>query len=104
MKAVDSIVEPLSKGLGEICDIITPRKIIIGSPIRYSSGYLVTRLRESLRSKVTASMAGAGLKVEQAMLKDYGSALGAASLVLENKADLLYRSENVHPSIENEER
>ena len=103
MKAVEAIVEPLSKGLGEICDIINPRKIIIGGPIGYSSRYLVTRLRECLRSKLTATVAGAALKVEQAVLKDYGSALGAASLVLENKADLLYRSENTHPSMEKDE-
>ena len=104
MKAIDTIVEPLARGLGEICDIINPRKIIIGGPIGYSSRYLVTRLRECLRQKLTASPAGEVLKVEQACLKDYGSALGAASLVLENKADLLYRAENVHSSIENEER
>ncbi|MGN1189773.1 MAG: ROK family transcriptional regulator, partial [Candidatus Ornithospirochaeta sp.] len=41
MESIDALVAPLSKGLGEICDIINPKKIIIGGPIGYSSKYLV---------------------------------------------------------------
>lgn len=93
MEAINSIVVPLSKGLGEICDIINPKKIIIGGPIGYSSKYLVSKLRENMESKVTSDIPGGHIKVEQAKLKDYGSTLGAASLVLEKKAELLFTKE-----------
>lgn len=93
MESIDSIVSPLSKGLGEICDIINPQKIIIGGPIGYSSKYLVSKLRENMEKKATYDIPGGKIKVEQAKLKDYGSTLGAASLVLEKKAELLFTKE-----------
>ena len=46
-----------------------------------------------MESKVTSDIPGGHIKVEQAKLKDYGSTLGAASLVLEKKAELLFTKE-----------
>ena len=90
MAALDSIVLPLSKGLGELCDIINPKKIIIGGQLGCSSQYLVSKLRENMESKMTLDIPGSHIQVEQAKLREFGSALGAASLVLENKAELLF--------------
>ena len=90
MAALDSIVLPLSKGLGELCDIINPKKLIIGGQLGCSSQYLVSKLRENMESKMTLDLPGSHIQVEQAKLRDFGSALGAASLVLENKAELLF--------------
>ena len=90
MAALDSIVLPLSKGLGELCDIINPKKLIIGGQLGCSSQYLVSKLRENMESKMTLELPGSHIQVEQAKLREFGSALGAASLVLENKAELLF--------------
>ena len=90
MAALDSIVVPLSKGLGEICDIVNPKKLIIGGQLGSSSQYLVSKLRENMESKMSLELPGSHIQVEQAKLRELGSALGAASLVLENKAELLF--------------
>lgn len=88
--AVDSIASPIANGLSTLIDIINPRKIVLGGPIGYNSKYLVDRIRELLSSFSFYSQYN-GLKIEQGKLKDIGSALGAATLVLQNKAELLYK-------------
>lgn len=90
MAALDTLVTPLSKGIGEICDIINPKKVIIGGALGCSSRYLVSKLRENMESKMTVELPGSHILVEQAKLREFGSARGAASLVLENKAELLF--------------
>ncbi len=88
--AMDSIASPIANGLSTLIDIINPRKIVLGGPIGYNSKYLVDRIRELLSSFSFYSQYN-GLKIEQGKLKDIGSALGAATLVLQNKAELLYK-------------
>lgn len=88
--AVDSIASPIANGLSTLIDIINPRKIVLGGPIGYNSKYLVDRIQELLSSFSFYSQYN-GLKIEQGKLKDIGSALGAATLVLQNKAELLYK-------------
>lgn len=88
--AMDSIASPIANGLSTLIDIINPRKIVLGGPIGYNSKYLVDRIQELLSSFSFYSQYN-GLKIEQGKLKDIGSALGAATLVLQNKAELLYK-------------
>ena len=70
--------------------MINPRKIVIGGPIGYSSEYLVGRIRKNFEI-ISADEPYKGLDIEQGRLKEIGAALGAATLVLQNKAELLYR-------------
>lgn len=88
--AIDTIASPIANGLSTLVDIINPRKIVLGGPIGYNSKYLVGRIQELLSSFSFYSQYK-GLKIEQGKLKDIGSALGAATLVLQNKAELLYK-------------
>ncbi len=86
-----SIASPLAKGLSILADIINPRKIVIGGPIGYNSRYLVDEIRSNF-DILAADEPYKGLKIEQGRLKETGAALGAATLVLQNKAELLYRT------------
>ena len=87
---MDSIASPLAKGLSILADVINPRKIVIGGPIGYNSGYLVDEIRRNF-DILAADEPYKGLRIEQGRLKETGAALGAATLVLQNKAELLYR-------------
>lgn len=89
MKAMDMIVEPIITAISILVDIINPKKIVLGGPIGYSSSYLAQRVREAA-NRIAAETPYRVMTIEQGKLKDNGSALGAAALVLDKKCDLLY--------------
>lgn len=88
---MDSIVQPLAKGLSILADIINPRKIVIGGPIGYNCNYLVQEIKKAYES-LASNEPHQEIQIEQGKLKDTGAALGAATLVLQNKAELFYRT------------
>lgn len=88
---IDSIVQPLAKGLSILADIINPRKIVIGGPVGYNCKYLVNEIKKEYEI-LASNEPNQGLKIEQGKLKETGAALGAATLVLQNKAELIYRT------------
>lgn len=89
VKAMDMIVEPIITAISILVDIINPKKIVLGGPIGYSSSYLAQRVREAV-NRIAAETPYRVMTIEQGKLKDNGSALGAAALVLDKKCDLLY--------------
>lgn len=91
MAAIDTIVPPLVSALDEICTIINPQKVILGGPIGYSSQYLRDKLHETINRDLPHEFPRQSLIIEKAKLERYGSALGAATLVLEEKAQLLFQ-------------
>ena len=88
-KCIDAIAGPITIALGMIIDIINPRRIVIGGPIGYSSRYLVDKLNKDACSVAEESPYRV-MTITQGKLKDIGSALGAATLVLSHKPELLY--------------
>ena len=88
---MDSIIQPLAKGLSILADIINPRKIVIGGPIGYNCNYLVQEIKKAYES-LASNEPHQEIQIEQGKLKDTGAALGAATLVLQNKAELFYRT------------
>ena len=83
------MVEPILTAFYILVDIINPKKIVLGGPIGYSSSYLAQRVREAA-NRIAAETPYRVMTIEQGKLKDNGSALGAAALVLDKKCDLLY--------------
>lgn len=88
-RCIDAIAGPITIALGMIIDIINPRRIVIGGPIGYSSRYLVDKLNKDACSVAEESPYRV-MTITQGKLKDIGSALGAATLVLSHKPELLY--------------
>lgn len=91
VEAVDLIAVPLAKAISEIAEIINPNKLVIGGSLGYSCTYLVNRVRDLLSED--SGFDGSNFSVEQAKLRQTSSPLGAASLVLDHKAELLFFSE-----------
>lgn len=88
-EAMDHIIEPIIAATSILVDIINPKKIVLGGPIGYSSSYLVERV-QAATDRIAMETPYRVMTIEQGKLKDIGAALGAAALVLEKKAELLY--------------
>ena len=89
IKAMDKIIDPIISAISLIVEIINPKKIVLGGPIGYSSMYLAQRVSEAANTIATETPYRV-MNIVPGKLKDNGSALGAAALVLDKKCDLLY--------------
>lgn len=88
-ECVTFITKYLTHAVAMLVDIINPRRIVIGGPMGYSCSYLVSEIKKHI--PLLASEASyKSMDIVQGKLKEIGSALGAATLVLEHKADLLF--------------
>ena len=90
-KAVDMIAIHISKAISEIAEIINPNKLVLGGSLGYSCTYLVDRVREHMAGEFGDECHI--ISVEQAKLRQAASPLGAATLVLDRKAELLFYSD-----------
>jgi predicted NBD/HSP70 family sugar kinase len=89
MRAMDKIIEPIITAIAILVDIVNPKKIVLGGPIGYSSLYLAQRVEEAA-NRIAAETPYRVMSIVPGKLKENGSALGAAALVLDKKCDLLY--------------
>ena len=90
-RCVEHIAEPLIVAISILVDLINPRKIVIGGPMGFSCKYLVTCIQNAT-SRIAIETPYRSMSIVQGKIKDIGSALGAATLVLQNKAELLYQN------------
>lgn len=86
---IDTLAKPLGKVIAMLVDVLNPGKIVIGGPVGYSCEYLVRKIERDLK-RYPEYPPVANLRVERGRLREPGSALGAASLVIEHKLELLY--------------
>ncbi len=89
MKAMDKIIEPIITAIAILVDVVNPKKIVLGGPIGYSSLYLAQRVEEAA-NRIATETPYRVMSIVSGKLKENGSALGAAALVLDKKCDLLY--------------
>ena len=89
IRAMDMIIEPIITAIAILVDVVNPKKIVLGGPIGYSSQYLAQRVRDAA-NRIAAETPYRVMSIVPGKLKDNGSALGAATLVLDRKCDLLY--------------
>ncbi len=90
-ECMDSIIDPIIQAIGMLIDVINPKMIVLGGPIGYSSNYLVNRVKKAVEVIATETPYRSMI-IEQGKIKDKGSALGAASLVLDHKLELAFKS------------
>lgn len=89
-KCVEQIADPLITAIAILVDIINPRKIVIGGPMGYSCSYLVSCIKNAT-DRIAIETPYRSMSIVQGRLKGNGSALGAVTLVLSKKAELLYQ-------------
>ncbi len=87
---VDYIADKIIIAIAVVVDMINPRKIVIGGPMGYSCSYLVSCIQNAAE-RIAAETPYRSMSIVQGQLKGNGSALGAVTLVLNRKADLLYQ-------------
>lgn len=90
-RCVEHIADPLITAIGILVDIINPRKIVIGGPMGYSCNYLVSCIKNAT-DRIAIETPYRSMSIVQGRLKGNGSALGAVTLVLSKKAELLYQN------------
>lgn len=88
-ECIDSILVYLNKVISMLVDTLNPGKIVIGGPMGYSCRYLVSQVEKAMRIYPDYPPV-AHLRIVQGQLLEVGAALGAASLVMERKLELLY--------------
>ncbi len=88
-ECIDSILVHLNKVISMLVDTLNPGKIVIGGPMGYSCGYLVRQVEKAMKVYPDYPPV-AHLRIAQGQLLETGAALGAASLVMERKLELLY--------------
>lgn len=90
-ECLNHIAEPLAIALSTLANAIAPDEVIIGGPLGDRSTYLVDRVRDLVNARLLGWQ-----RLQMSILKGtqgpLGPAVGAATLVLENKMELLFNS------------
>ncbi|MBU1021003.1 MAG: ROK family protein [Firmicutes bacterium] len=84
-KCVRAVADPLCIAIGHLINIINPQRIILGGPMGYYGQYYCTYLEQ----QVVDTYHTPELSIVQTSMDNFGNAIGAASLVLENKLLLI---------------
>lgn len=87
-KCVRSVADPLCIAIGNLINIINPQRIILGGPMGYYGRYYCSYIEQ----KVIETYHTPELSIVQTSMDNFGNAIGAASIVLENKLSLLNTS------------
>ncbi|MDY0290147.1 MAG: ROK family transcriptional regulator [Sphaerochaeta sp.] len=85
---IDHISDPIAIGVSTLANVIAPNEIILGGPLGDASSYLVDRVRERVHSYLL-DWQNKDIAIIQGTQGDYGSAIGAATSVLDKKLELV---------------
>ncbi len=82
---VRSVADPLCTAIGHLINIINPQRIILGGPMGYYGAYYTSYIEQQIIDTYHTPE----LSIVQTNMDNFGNAIGAASLVLENKLLLI---------------
>ncbi|HCJ95384.1 MAG TPA: hypothetical protein DHV69_09440 [Sphaerochaeta sp.] len=85
---LEHIAIPLSIGVSTLANVIAPDEIIIGGPLGDTSSYLVDCVRKRVHDHLL-DWQNEDISISQGTQGDYGSSIGAATFMLDQKMELI---------------